>query len=202
MVEELMQKGITDEAVLEAIGLIPRHQFVEGVFGEEAYLDKALPIAEKQTISQPFTVAYQSQLLQLKPRMKVLEIGTGSGYQAAILCAMKLKVFSVELIPRLHRTAKERLEDLGFSPKLRLGDGSEGWQGYQPFERILVTAASPNVPETLKRQLSIGGRMVVPVGDRREQQMQVIIRLSKDEFEIQSLKACKFVPLLGKYGFS
>lgn len=181
---------------------IPRHQFVEGVFGDEAYLDKALPIADGQTISQPFTVAYQTQLLQLKPRMKVLEIGTGSGYQTAVLCAMKLKVFSVELHPRLHREAKERLDALGFQPKLMVGDGSQGWPRYQSYERILLTAASPRVPEALKQQLAIGGRLIAPVGSLDQQQMKVVIRLAKNEFEIQSLKACKFVPLLGKYGFS
>lgn len=202
LIEELALKGITDEAVLAAMEAVPRHQFVEGVFADEAYQDKPLPIANGQTISQPFTVAYQTQLLQLKPRMKVLEIGTGSGYQTAVLCAMKLKVFSVEFHARLHREAKQRLEALGYQPKLTVGDGSQGWPRYQSYERILLTAASPRIPENLRQQLAIGGRLVAPVGSLDQQHMQVVIRLSKNEFETHSLKACKFVPLLGKYGFS
>ena len=163
LVEILMEKGITDERVLSAIGAVPRHAFVEGVFASEAYDDKALPIHSGQTISQPFTVAFQTQLLRLKPKMKVLEIGTGSGYQAAVLCAMGVRLFTVEIDPRLHRDAAARLNELGYAPKLLCGDGSQGWLTYQPYEAIIVTAASPAVPEPLKRQLETRKR---PTGSR------------------------------------
>ena len=201
LVEELAFKGITDQLILDAIGSIPRHLFVEGVFDEEAYVDKALPINSGQTISQPFTVAFQTQLLKLKPRMKVLEIGTGSGYQAAVLCQMGMKVFSVEINERLHIDAKYILHKLGYSPKLKLGDGSEGWKFYHPFERILVTAASPSVPQSLKEQLGIGGIMVIPVGNRQTQKMTVVTRISETEFRQSIHHNFKFVPLRGKYGF-
>lgn len=198
---ELVQKGITDEAVLEAIRTVPRHLFVEGVFAEEAYLDKALPIASGQTISQPFTVAYQSQLLQLKPKMKVLEIGTGSGYQAAILCKMGMRVFTVEFDRRLFLDARHLLEDQGCEAKTHLGDGSLGWPTYQPYDRILVTAASPAIPDTLRQQLCIGGRMVIPLGNRDTQRMTTVIRIDKNEYQTETLHEFKFVPLRGKYGF-
>ncbi len=156
LIEELIEKGITDELVLEAMGKVPRHGFVEGAFGDEAYVDKALPIKRGQTISQPFTVAYQTQLLKLKPKMKILEIGTGSGYQAAILAMMGMKVFTIEIDRRLHLEAKERLADLELKAKFLLGDGTLGWPTFQPFERILVTAASPEVPAPLFSQLEEG----------------------------------------------
>ena len=201
MVDQLRARGITDEAVLEAMLAVPRHRFVEGAFAEEAYTDKPLPIHSGQTISQPFTVAIQSQLLRARPRMKVLEIGTGSGYQAAVLCAMGLRVFSVEYDSRLHRDARERLQDLGYEAHLHHGDGSEGWARYQPYERILVTAASPEVPLALRQQLVVGGIMVIPVGRLDRQYMTVVTRLSQREYEIETLDAFQFVPLRGRYGF-
>lgn len=201
LVRELIRRGITDESVLDAIGRVPRHEFVEGVFSGEAYEDKALPIQRGQTISQPFTVAFQTQLLQLKPKMKILEIGTGSGYQAAVLCEMGMRVFSVELDNRLYRDAKERLTRLGYELHLHRGDGSEGWPVYQPYERILVTAASPSVPHVLRSQLDIGGIMVIPVGDRAMQKMTVITRESVNRFHTETFHDFKFVPLRGKYGF-
>ena len=164
LVEELEEKGINDPKILEAIGKVPRHLFVENAFQHEAYEDKALPIQSGQTISQPFTVAYQTYSLDLKPKMKILEIGTGSGYQAAILAQMGMKVFSVELDARLHREAKERLDNLGLKVKLHKGDGSMGWPTFQPYERIIVTAASPGIPDQLKQQLEVGGLMILPVG--------------------------------------
>ncbi|MCB0838905.1 MAG: protein-L-isoaspartate(D-aspartate) O-methyltransferase [Bacteroidetes bacterium] len=201
LVEELVFKGITDELVLEAMGLVPRHLFVEGVFEDKAYTDQALPINNGQTISQPFTVAFQTQLLKLKPRMKVLEIGTGSGYQCAVLCEMGMRVFSVEIDERLYVDARHLLNQLGYKPALKLGDGSQGWKHYQPFERILVTAASPSVPESLKQQLEIGGMMVIPVGNRRSQRMTVVTRTGEDSYEEEVFHRFKFVPLRGKYGF-
>lgn len=201
LVESLAEKGIEDAAVLEAIGKVPRHIFVETVFEPAAYEDKALPIPDGQTISQPFTVAYQSALLDLKPKMKVLEIGTGSGYQCAVLCAMGMRVFSVELSSKLHQMAKSRIEDLQYTATLLCGDGSQGWPLYQPYQRILVTAASPNVPEPLKRQLEIGGKLVIPVGDRDVQIMTRVTRLSQDEFKVERFKQFVFVPLTGRYGW-
>ena len=201
LVDHLAERGITDTAVLEAIGKIPRHGFVDSAFEDQAYEDKPLPIQNGQTISQPFTVAYQTQLLGLKPGMKVLEVGTGSGYQAAVLCAMKMRLCTVEIDGRLHREAKERLEELGYKPKMLLGDGSKGWAKHQPYDRILVTAASPKVPPSLTRQLAIGGRLVIPVGSLQAQEMKVIHKLGKMEFDIHTYHQFKFVPLRGKFGF-
>lgn len=202
LVQELADRGITDKAVLDAILAVPRHAFMEKAFEGQAYVDKAFPIAEGQTISQPFTVAYQTQLLNLKPRMKILEIGTGSGYQAAVLCAMGLKVFSVEIVPKLHARAKAILEELDCEARLLLGDGSEGWKLYQPYDRILVTAASPSIPEPLQRQLEIGGKMVLPLGDQELQHMVVVTRKGRNEFEVEKLDPFRFVPLRGKHGFT
>jgi protein-L-isoaspartate(D-aspartate) O-methyltransferase len=201
MVRDLMQKGISDEAVLEAMRQVPRHGFVAGGLAEEAYQDKALPIASGQTISQPFTVAFQSQLLQAKPGMKVLEIGTGSGYQAAVLCQMGLRVVSVEIDRRLYLEARERLAELGCEALLFLGDGSVGWSAQQPYDRILITAATPEVPLVLKQQLALGGRLVAPVGGRQLQQMTVVSRLGRTEYEVETLQGFRFVPLRGKYGY-
>lgn len=201
LVEELEQKGITDKKILDAFMQVPRHLFVESAFQHEAYEDKALPIQSGQTISQPFTVAYQTLRLRLKSKMKILEIGTGSGYQAAILAAMGMRVFSVEIDSRLHREAKERLDNLGLTVKLHLGDGSLGWPLFQPYERIIVTAASPGIPDTLKQQLEPNGLMILPVGNRSQQQMTLVKKISRREFEIQKLDHFQFVPLRGKYGF-
>lgn len=201
LVQQLIDLGISDYLVLDAIRKVERHQFVESAFESAAYENRALPISHGQTISQPFTVAYQSQLLHAKERMKVLEVGTGSGYQAAILCAMGLKVFSIEYHEGLFERSKHLLESLGYSPKLRQGDGALGWPLYQPFDRIIVTAASPQIPPTLKEQLVIGGRLVAPVGGREEQVMQVITRESASLFRTEKLRKFRFVPLLGKEGY-
>jgi protein-L-isoaspartate(D-aspartate) O-methyltransferase len=201
LVDSLQAKGITDPLLLDAMRKVPRHFFVDSAFHDSAYEDIALPIHENQTISQPYTVAYQTQMLALKSGMKLLEIGTGSGYQTAILCAMGIKVFTIEFYARLHRIAKERLEELDYSPFMKVGDGSQGWSQFQPFERILVTAASPTVPEALQKQLEIGGKLVVPVGNFTQQQMYCITRLSRDEFEVEKHEWFRFVPLQGRYGF-
>lgn len=201
LVEQLEREGITDKNALKAIARVPRHLFVEGVFADNAYENKALPIKEGQTISQPFTVAFQTQLLNLKPNMKILEIGTGSGYQAAILCEMGMRVFSVEIIEHLHYEAKYLLEILGYKPHLMLGDGSMGWKRYKPYEAILVTAASPAVPTVLRRQLEIGGKLVIPIGNQDLQQMTVVTRISTHKYEQQVYQTFRFVPLKGKYGF-
>lgn len=201
LVNLLEQIGITDQLVLSAIGKVPRHIFMEGAFSDRAYENIALPIKEGQTISQPFTVAFQTQLLELKPKMKVLEIGTGSGYQASILCEMGMRVFSVEINQQLHYEVKQRLADLGYHAHLSLGDGSIGWKKFQPYDAIIVTAASPSVPTSLKRQLEIGGRLVIPVGDQRIQKMTVITRIATNKYHEQTYQDFKFVLLRGKYGF-
>ena len=202
LVAQLKEKGITHQEILEAFMQVPRHGFVDSALADQAYEDVALPIPEQQTISQPYTVAFQTLLLQPKSRMKILEIGTGSGYQSAILCALGCRVFTVEFIAKLHRLAKSRLEDLGFEPKMMCGDGSKGWPKYQPYEGILVTAASPAVPRVLQEQLVVGGRLVMPVGTETSQNMVVITRKSKTEYERETLKKFRFVPLRGKYGFT
>lgn len=201
LVKSLESKGIHDQAVLEALRSVPRHYFVESAFADSAYEDRALPIEEGQTISQPFTVAYQTQALELKPKMKVLEIGTGSGYQAAILCELGVKLFSVERIRGLYNRARDILHDLGYNPRLKWGDGTAGWEAHAPYDRIIVTAGAPVVPEALKKQLSVGGRMIIPVGNMDTQAMVLVIRKSKDEFEIRELDQFKFVPLIGKFGW-
>ncbi|MEM6631439.1 MAG: protein-L-isoaspartate(D-aspartate) O-methyltransferase [Bacteroidota bacterium] len=201
LVAHLQERGISHQEILDAFLDVPRHGFVDSALADQAYEDVALPIPEQQTISQPYTVAFQTLLLQPKPRMKILEIGTGSGYQTAILCALGCRVFTVEYIAKLHRTAKARLEDLGYEPKMLCGDGSKGWPKYQPYEGILVTAAGPSVPLALQEQLEIGGRLVMPVGSEKSQHMVVVTRKSRSEYERETLQKFRFVPLRGKYGF-
>ena len=201
LVALLKEKGISHPEILDAFMEVPRHGFVDSALADQAYENVALPIPDQQTISQPYTVAFQTLLLQPKARMKILEIGTGSGYQAAILCALGCRVFTVEYIAKLHRLAKGRLEDLGYKPTMMCGDGSKGWPKYQPYEGILVTAASPAVPVVLQEQLAIGGRLVMPVGTEKSQNMVVITRKSNKEYERETLKKFRFVPLRGKYGF-
>nr|BCX01735.1 MAG: protein-L-isoaspartate O-methyltransferase [Bacteroidota bacterium] len=201
LVQQLREKGITDERVLEAIGRIPRHLFVDSALWPRAYEDIALPIGFGQTISQPFTVAYQTQLLQVQPGDRVLEIGTGSGYQTAILCALGAEVFSMERLPALAERARERLEALGFHPAIRVGDGSLGWPEQAPFDGILVTAAAPSVPEPLLEQLAIGGRLVIPVGDIQEQYMHRIVRTGPQAWRDEVSYPFRFVPLIGERGW-
>ncbi len=196
LVEVLKQKGITQKTVLAAISEIPRHLFLDSSFVDHAYQDKAFPIAAAQTISQPYTVAFQSEHLQLVRGMKVLEIGTGSGYQTAVLCHMGAEVYSIERQHELFRISLKRLPALGFKPKkLIFGDGYKGFAERAPYDRIIVTAGAPSVPEALLAQLAIGGRMVIPVGEE-QQKMTVITRTSTTVFEQVILGDFRFVPLL------
>ncbi len=195
LVETLRRRGILDEKVLDAIGSVPRHYFLDKAFEEHAYDDKPFPIAHEQTISQPYTVAFQTELLGVRPRMKVLEIGTGSGYQAAILAALGARVFSVERQEGLFKSAKKLLGVLGFSVRCYLRDGSAGLPDFAPFEGILVTAGAPVVPEELKKQLAIGGTLVIPVGEV-VQKMLKIKRLTETEFQEENLGDFRFVPFL------
>lgn len=202
LIKAMMEKGLTDEAVLAAMRKVPRHAFVESAFVEAAYEDRPLPIGDGQTISQPLTVGLQSSMLEVKPGMKVLEIGTGSGYQAAVLCEMGVKVFSVERIRIHHQKAAAILEELGYKVRLKWGDGTMGWGQFAPFDRILVTAASPSIPEALKKQLAVGGKLVIPVGELDKQQMTVVTRISESEWQIEKRGYFHFVPLVGKQGWS
>jgi protein-L-isoaspartate(D-aspartate) O-methyltransferase len=196
LVAEIKQKGISDERVLEAIGSIPRHLFMDNSFLQYAYVDKAFPIAAKQTISQPYTVAFQTESLQLKKFDKVLEVGTGSGYQAAVLCRMGATVFTIERQKVLYDFARNLLPTLGYRPHFFYGDGYLGLQTYGPFDKIIVTAGASFVPEPLKQQLKIGGILVIPVGNSDHQIMKIITRISETEYTEEDKGGFVFVPLL------
>lgn len=196
LVAELRTKGIIDEDVLRAIDTVPRHLFMDPAFLIHAYVDKAFPITSGQTISQPYTVAIQTSLLMVKRRDKILEIGTGSGYQAAILAEMGAKVYTIERYRDLHLKAQRILTSLGYSADFFFGDGYEGKPQYGPFDGILITAAAPSVPEKLLQQLKIGGKLVVPIGENSSQVMTVVQRTDLDAFEYTSHGNFVFVPML------
>lgn len=196
LVTVLEQKGITDKNVLEAIKKIPRHLFLNSSFEDYAYQDKAFPIGAGQTISQPYTVAFQSQLLEVKKDDKVLEIGTGSGYQTAVLYTMGAKVYSVERQNELFKTTSLLLPKLGIRPKLlTFGDGYKGLPNYAPFDSIIVTAGAPIIPKPLMAQLKIGGRLIIPLGEEH-QIMTMLIRKNETQFEKHEFGEFRFVPLL------
>jgi len=197
LVEEIKIKGIQDEAVLNAVEALPRHFFMDSSFLEIAYQDKPFPIGCGQTISQPYTVAFQTQLLEVKKGHKVLEIGTGSGYQACILAEMGAKVFSIERIKELYINTKHFLNENRYKPKIFYGDGYLGLPTYAPFDRILVTAGAPMVPEALLQQLTTGGILVIPV-DRTtgKQVMNKIIKISENQFKTEEHGDFRFVPLV------
>ena len=198
LVTILIDKEISDSNVLGAIKKIPRHLFMDSSFGDFAYQDKAFPIAANQTISQPFTVAFQSQLLEVKPNDKILEIGTGSGYQTAVLLEMSAKVYTIERQQELYRKTKTFLPKLGYKPKKMIfGDGYIGLEEEAPFDGIIVTAGAPFVPKPLLSQLKIGGKLVIPVGNET-QIMTLFIRKSNKEFEKHEFGDFRFVPMLKK----
>ena len=203
LVQVLKDKGITDEKVLDAIGTVPRHVFLESTFVEFAYQDKAFPIGSGQTISQPFTVAMQSQLLNISKGMKVLEIGTGSGYQACILAQMGAKVFTIERQRNLYMKTKPFLAEFQYNIKAFLGDGNKGLPTFAPFDRVLITAAAPEIPETLVNQLKVGGIMVIPLNDEMDACKQRMLRLTKQEDGTmlrEEFGDCRFVPMLKDIG--
>ncbi|MBL7846616.1 MAG: protein-L-isoaspartate(D-aspartate) O-methyltransferase [Cyclobacteriaceae bacterium] len=201
LVRKLRQKGIADERVLEAIGKVPRHVFFDDALLNHAYEDKAFPIGEGQTISQPYTVAFQTELLGVKPGDKVLEIGTGSGYQACVLLELGAKVYTIEFNRKLYERTKDFLPALGYHPYFFFGDGSKGVPLRAPYDKIIVTAGAPVVPDSLVQQLANHGVLVVPVGGRDKQTMVRITKnngqLKKEEFDTFA-----FVPLLGKEGWN
>lgn len=198
LIDELQQKGGFERRILDAMILIPRHLFLDSSFLQFAYQDKAFPISAGQTISQPFTVATQTQLLNPSKRDKILEIGTGSGYQTAVLCALGARVFSVERQKELFVGAKKILSEIGYAPTLFFGDGYKGLSAYAPFDGILVTCGAPFLPEKLVEQLKVGGRLVIPIG---ESGGQIMYRFTKNEdgslFQ-ENFGDCSFVPMLEK----
>ena len=201
LVEELKNKGISDENVLNAINTVPRHVFLDSSFLNFAYQDKAFPIGSGQTISQPFTVAFQSSLLEIKKNMKVLEIGTGSGYQACVLAEMGAKVFSIERQRKLYTRTKAFLAEFPYRIKMFLGDGNKGLPTYGPFDRIIITAAAPEIPQTLVDQLKVGGMMVIPLCENEEH--QTMLRLTKQEdgtLKREEFGDFRFVPMLKGVG--
>jgi len=196
LVSELRLKGIADEEVLRAIDTVPRHLFMDPAFLVHAYTDKAFPITSGQTISQPYTVAVQSSLLKVKKRDKILEIGTGSGYQAAILAEMGAKVYTIERFRELYLKAQVILASLGYSVDFFYGDGYAGQPQYGPFDGIIITAAAPEIPDVLLQQLKIGGRLVIPVGSSGTQLMTVVERTAIDVFNYSDHGTFVFVPML------
>ena len=196
LVEVITAKGISDSKVLEAIRAVPRHLFMDSGFEGHAYQDKAFPIAADQTISQPYTVARQTELLQVKPNQKILEIGTGSGYQTAVLLKLKAKVYTIERQLELFKKTRLFFEKMGYRPKkVVFGDGYKGLPDEAPFDGILVTAGAPEIPRALLAQLKVGGKLVIPVGED-EQVMTVVTRKSEKEFEKKEFGSYRFVPLL------
>jgi protein-L-isoaspartate(D-aspartate) O-methyltransferase len=200
MIEHLRSKGISDQRVLDAMNNVPRHFFLDSSLDTLAYEDKALEILCKQTISQPSTVAFQTQLLDVSPFEKVLEIGTGSGYQTSVLCFLKARVYTIERFKPLHNSAQMVFDALKIRPKCFFGDGYLGLPAFAPFDKVLITCAAPSLPKELVKQMKIGGVMVVPIGEGT-QTMYRIKKLSETEIDVQSYGEFKFVPMLKERKF-
>jgi protein-L-isoaspartate(D-aspartate) O-methyltransferase len=196
LVEQLIEKGITSNSILEVIGKIPRHFFMDSGFIEFAYRDQAFPIGSGQTISQPYTVAFQTELLGAKKHDKILEVGTGSGYQCAVLLELGTKVYTIERHRDLYLKSRALMTQMGYKPYFFYGDGYAGQPNHAPFDKILITAGAPDIPRDLLKQLKIGGRMVVPVGGSNGQVMIAIDRISEDEFKESEHGHFSFVPML------
>ncbi len=202
LVDQISMKGIHDIAVLKAIGEVERHKFVPDAIKHYAYNDAALPIGYGQTISQPYTVAFMTQELRLKPGQRVLELGTGSGYQAAILFQMGMEVYSIERQYDILLETQKLFDKLSIRVKTKCADGTLGWNEYAPFQGIIVTAGSPSVPASLKKQLAVGGKLVIPVGDKNSQRLKIVAKIDEESFEEEDIPEFKFVPLIGKEGWS
>src|SRR4051812_8261565 len=203
MVEsQLRQRGIRDERLLAAMSTVPRHEFVSQQNWNEAYADHPIPIAEKQTTSQPYMIAAMIQAAEIKPEDRVLEIGAGSGYQTALLAELASQVFAVERYASLAETAQKTLERLGYrNAKIVTGDGSLGLPEAAPFDAIIVSAAAPRVPQALVGQLAVGGRLLIPIGDAEQQVLQLVQRNADESTSVRTLEGCRFVPLIGEQGF-
>jgi len=208
LVRKLSGSGIKDKTVLKAMTNVKRELFVKDEFKKYSYDNIALPLNSNQTISQPFTVAFITELLEVKPGEKVLEIGTGSGYQAAVLNEMGAEVYSVERIKELSDLAKEKLGKYGYNINLKIDDGTKGWTEYAPFDKIIVTAGSPVIPKQLLEQMKTGGKMVIPVGDESLQKLVLVIKIESEDpkikepkYRFKTFKDFKFVPLIGEEGW-
>lgn len=201
LVESLSKKGIDDKVFLIALTEVRREKFIPRAIRPHAYMDIALPIGYGQTISQPYTIAIMTQALKVKKGDKILEIGTGSGYQAALLYVMGAKVFSIERHFEIFNNALKLFDKLSIRVRCKQGDGTLGWDEYAPFDGIIVTAGSPGVPESLKQQLAFGGRMVIPVGDKNSQTLKVITKIDKENFKTEEIPEFAFVPLIGREGW-
>lgn len=201
LIDSFRRRDITDASVLQAIASVPREEFVSPAMKQRAYEDSALPIDAHQTISQPYTVAVMTQALRVRPGSKVLEIGTGSGYQAAVLAALGCTVYTIERHEILSRRARTTLERCGYHVHCRVGDGTIGWSEHAPYDGIIVTAGAPDVPEALAKQLTIGGCLVVPVGERDEQTLYRVTRTAEDDWSAEDLGPFRFVPLIGRQGW-
>jgi protein-L-isoaspartate(D-aspartate) O-methyltransferase len=200
--QQITSRGIKDQLVIDAMLAVPRHLFVEPGLQDQAYSDFPLPIGHKQTISQPFIVAYMTELLLLVGNERILEIGTGSGYQAAVLSRLARQVYTVERVADLARTARKALDSCNaYNVHIRVNDGTCGWEDQATFDAIITTAGSPSVPEVLKQQLAIGGRMIIPVGTLGQQTLHRITRVTEDQFNDEELIDCRFVPLIGRHGW-
>lgn len=203
LVKTVRSKGIKDEKILDAIGKIPRHYFlIDSALVEHAYEDKAFPIGEGQTISQPYTVAFQTEILKVQPNDKVLEIGTGSGYQAIVLLEMGANLYTIEYQKNLYERTKKFLPQIGYQANFFFGDGSKGLSRFAPYDKIIVTAGAPTVPSELINQLKIGGILIIPVGNAKTQKMLRVTKLENNKLSTEEFSDFKFVPLLGADGWN
>lgn len=201
--KHVIERGVQDQNVIRVMEQVPRHLFVEEALQSQAYTDYALPIGDKQTISQPYIVAVMTEALLLKGGERVLEVGTGSGYQAAVLSHLVAHVYSVERIANLARRARRILDQIGCSNvHIQVCDGTSGWSEQAPFDAIVVTAGAPQVPDHYRQQLTIGGRLVIPVGGSDSQVLKRITRVAEDRYDEEDLLDCRFVPLIGQHGWS
>ena len=196
LVRELSDRGIKSKQVLDCFEAIPRHYFLDNAFAEQAYSNTAFQIGSGQTISHPYTVAYQTELLDIQKGEKILEIGSGSGFQTCVLCEMGAKVFSIERHKELHLKAKNIVRHLKYNARLSFGDGYKGLPTFAPFDKIIITCGAPDIPEELVNQMKVGGIMIIPIGEGVEQQMKKIVKISEGEITIEDFGVFKFVPML------
>ena len=196
LIGELREKGIIDEKILEAFDAVPRHYFLDNAFAEQAYTNMAFQIGAGQTISHPYTVAFQTKLLEVKKGDKILEIGTGSGFQTSILCELGAKVFSIERHKVLHMNAKNIIKHLGYAPRLSFGDGYKGLPTFAPFDKVIITCGAPSIPQALVDQMKVGGIMIIPIGEGAEQLMVKVTKISDTEIKEEEFGVFSFVPML------